>query len=259
MPRANRYFLSGYVWHITHRCHKKEFLMKFAKDRDRWRYWLYEARKRYGLCILNYIITSNHIHLLVRDTGKDVIPQSMQLIAGRTAQEYNQRKQRKGAYWEDRYHATAVETGEHLAKCLVYIDLNMVRAGVVVHPGEWKHSGYNEIQQPLQRYTVIDIDSLAMLCGMNDVTRFRQMHDQWVEEGLHIRRQERNPDWSRSIAIGSDRFIEEVKAQLGIRARGRDVYSNDERYTLREPATTYQIGSEKRTLRPENMLFWDQS
>jgi len=33
MPRANRYFLPGYIWHITHRCHKKEFLLKFSTDR----------------------------------------------------------------------------------------------------------------------------------------------------------------------------------------------------------------------------------
>jgi putative transposase len=32
----------------------------------------------------------------------------MQLIAGRVGQEYNQRKGRRGAFWEDRYHATAV-------------------------------------------------------------------------------------------------------------------------------------------------------
>lgn len=36
----------------------------------------------------------------------------MQLIARRTAQEYNRRKGRKGVFWEDRYHATAIETGE---------------------------------------------------------------------------------------------------------------------------------------------------
>src|SRR5690606_12157481 len=65
MPRANRYFLKGHVWHITHRCHRREFLLKFAKDRQRWLYWLFEARKRFGLCVLNYMVTSNHIHLLV--------------------------------------------------------------------------------------------------------------------------------------------------------------------------------------------------
>ena len=84
MPRANRHFLPGQVWHITHRCHKKEYLLKFARDRACWIRWLFEARKRYGLCVLNYMVTSNHVHLLVKDNGKDVIPKSMQLVAGRT-------------------------------------------------------------------------------------------------------------------------------------------------------------------------------
>ena len=69
-----------------------------------------EAKNRYGLVILNYMLTSNHIHLLVVDDGdRDVIPRSIQLMAGRTASDYNQRKRRKGAFWEDRYHAAAVE------------------------------------------------------------------------------------------------------------------------------------------------------
>jgi hypothetical protein len=29
MPRANRHYLPGQLWHITHRCHKKEILLKF--------------------------------------------------------------------------------------------------------------------------------------------------------------------------------------------------------------------------------------
>ena len=33
MPRANRHYIPGYDWHITRRCHKKEFLLKFDKDR----------------------------------------------------------------------------------------------------------------------------------------------------------------------------------------------------------------------------------
>ena len=78
-----------------------------------------EARKRYGLCVLNYIVTSNHVHLLVRDRGGGEIARSMQLVAGRTAQEYNLRKTRTGAYWEDRYHATVVDMEEYLARCMM--------------------------------------------------------------------------------------------------------------------------------------------
>ena len=84
----------------------------------------------------------------MKDTGEDVIAQSMQLVAGRTAQGYNQRKNRQSAFLEDRYHATAIEADEHLHHCLVYSDLNMVRAGVVNHPETWKDSGFFEIQNP---------------------------------------------------------------------------------------------------------------
>jgi putative transposase len=166
MPRANRYFMPGFVWHhqigMRHEARGNSserelrsvsqsleggILLRFARDRRRYLHWVFEARKRFGLSVLNYMVTSNHIHLLVKDTGSN-IAESMQLIAGRTAQEYNQRKAKKGAFWEDRYHATAIEADDHLHRCLVYIVLNMVRAGVVNHPGEWKESGFAEIQKP---------------------------------------------------------------------------------------------------------------
>lgn len=35
MPRANRCFLPGNIWRITHRSYKKEFLLKFLKKQSR--------------------------------------------------------------------------------------------------------------------------------------------------------------------------------------------------------------------------------
>ena len=212
MARAKRHFIPGYIWHITHRCHKREFLLKFSRDRHRYLQWLYQARKRYGLKILNYMVTSNHIHLLVVDDGdRKVVPNSMQLVAGRTGQEFNQRKNRNGAYWEDRYHATAVETERYLLQCLVYIDLNMVRAGVVKHPAEWPHSGYLEIQQPPERYRVVDLLALSELCGFDDIREFQKAHREWVEAGSSRDTVGRDDRWSESIAVGSESFVEQVK------------------------------------------------
>jgi putative transposase len=203
MPRANRHYIPGYVWHITHRCHKQEFLLKFVRDRRRWMEWVFEAKKRHGLCILNYMVTSNHIHLLVGDNGKrDTIPKSIQLIAGRTGQEYNQRKNRKGAFWEDRYHATAVAFDEHLLKCMVYIDMNMVRAGVVNHPEEWIFCGYNEIQNPRQRYSLIDYHRLISLQQMKDLGELQESCKNRVEQSLLSRDQSREIKWTESVAVG---------------------------------------------------------
>jgi putative transposase len=211
MPRANRYFVLGHFWHITHRCHQRDFLLKFAKDRKRWRYWLFEAKKRYGLCVLNYTVTSNHVRLLVKDTGPAAISKSLQLIAGRTGQEYNNRKKRRGAFWEDRYHATAVESGEHLARCLVNIDLNMVRANVVSHPSEWFDSGYNDIQIPLKRYRVIDLYELANLFNCSSVIDFQRLHRRWVDEALSAEDNPRDSRWSEGQAIGSEEYVDALK------------------------------------------------
>jgi len=154
------------------------------RDRRKWVAWLFEAKKRFGLVILNHTVISNHTHLLVRDTGKDVIPNSIQLIAGRVAQQYNQRKQRKGAFWEDRYHGTAIDNGEHLFRCLVYIDMNMVRAGVVKHPFDWPTGGYPEIHKPRNRYGNIDHECLSQASGFHSVSTFQKHHRQWIDEAL---------------------------------------------------------------------------
>jgi len=260
MARAKRHYLPGHIWHITHRCHKKEFLLKFSKDRKRWLQWLYKARKRYGLTILNYMVTSNHIHLLVADDGdRDVIPRSMQLIAGRTGQEFNQRKSRNGAFWEDRYHATAIEDGDHFFRCCAYIDLNMVRAGVVSHPSEWPCCGYNEIQKPRRKNILIDYEKFMELLGTDNYEQARQDHRGWAAELLGQSPADRDDKWTKSIAVGSKEFVERVKVKLGILAQGRNMTGTGVGYQLREPATSYMhhLGAEKDDIGPENGYFWN--
>jgi putative transposase len=261
MPRANRHYLPGYVWHITHRCHKKEFLLKFARDRRRYFQWLFEAKKRYGLSVLNYMVTGNHIHLLVKDNGgRDVIPNSIQLIAGRTGQEFNQRKNRKGAYWEDRYHATAVETDRHLIQCMVYMDLNMVRAGVVGHPSEWAFSGYNEIQAPHQRYALIDYEGLRELLNFRGMGDLAEAYRGWVEESLSAG-DPRDGKWTESVAVGTEAFVTATKEKLGVKVKGREVIGGDGSYELRESPAPYKaiLGHENNVLRFENTYFWDDN
>jgi putative transposase len=238
MPRAHRYHLAGYVWHLTHRCHRRQFLLKFARDRRAWRSWLFEARKRYGLCVLDYAVTSNHIHLLVRDQGREETAASMQLIEGQTAQPFNRRKTRRGAFWEDRYHATAVETGEHLARCLAYIDLNMVRAGVVTQPSQWETGGYHEIQRQRRRYRIVDRQALAEVLGI-ELRHLAEAHREWVEEALRTGGQQRDPRWSESVAVGGREFVEGVRRELGDRGRYRQIEEEGGVHVLREAAAAY--------------------
>ena len=85
----------------------------------------------------------------------------------------------------------------------MYIDLNMVRAGVAKHPAEWEMNGYNEIQKPPQRYGVIDRLSLMKLCGFTDSGQFAEQYRRWVEEALIEGQNHRETCWTQSILRGS--------------------------------------------------------
>lgn len=241
MPRANRHYVAGQVWHITQRCHQKHFLLRSDVDRRRWLYWLFQARKRFGLSVLDYVVTRNHVHLLVRDTSETTISDSMQLISGRTAQEFNRRQERSGAFWEDRYHATAVQSDLHLARCLVYIDLNMVRAGVVNHPSKWKAGGYHELQLPRRRGGRLDQDALCELLRFRTLRELQQARVSWVEQRLaEDDALQRESAWTEGLAVGTLHFALAMQRKLAATNPGRRTVEAGCGFVVRESPARYR-------------------
>jgi putative transposase len=186
------------------------------------------------------MVTSNHVHLLAFDNGgRNVIPDSIKLVAGRTGQEYNVRKNRKGAFWQDRYHATAVESNRHLRQCITYIDMNMVRAGVLEHPSQWEFCGYNEIQNPRKRKGIIDFGRLIDLLGFENYDDLKEAHCQWADSAVQTGNRNRESKWTQSIAVGSKTFIEQMKESLGFRAKGRKIIGAEDTFELQEVLPPY--------------------
>lgn len=226
-------------------------------------HWLFEAKKRFELCILNFTITSNHVHLLVYDTGSgnETIPKSIQLIAGKTGQEFNSRKGRKGAYWQDRYHATAVATDDHLIQCMVYIDLNMVRAGVVKHPKDWPFGGYRYIVTPQKRYRLTDNKKLLELMNIREIEQFRETYRNWVDASIMQGNVTRQPQWTESIAVGNKGYVEKVKDSMGYKAIGRKIIENRDSFVLKETQHPYHSISERVRHLPQhdNTFLWQNA
>jgi hypothetical protein len=183
----------------------------------------------------------------------------MQLIAGRTGQDYNRRKNRRGAFWEDRYHATAISSDKHLIECMLYIDLNMVRAGVVKQVKEWKSCGYHEIHHTTSRKKVIDLCSLTQVLNMNSVDEFKTQYKYWLEDYLSKVGFSYDGKWSQSIAVGNQVFIDEVVRKLGIKVKYRAKETKDDTFVLREPYGHYNthFSIKKGHLRLENTHLWN--
>lgn len=223
-------------------------------------HWLKRSIAKFGLKVLNFCVTDNHIHLIVHPR-KDpaVIARSMHLIAGSVGREYNERMRRKGAFWEDRYHATAVQSGEHLLRCLLYVDLNMVRAGVVHHPSEWDFCGYRELAKPLPGTPVIDRASLLESTGIDDWDRFSSLYRQRLDNALSGEPLQREELWTKSIAVGDETFVGTIKQQLRHRARNRTVEAtsdSDGAFVLKEPAVPYHEDIAHSLAYDENTIPW---
>ena len=239
MPRANRYILPGYTYHLTHRCHNRSFLFRFARDRTEYRKRLRECVRQFGVSMLTYCITSNHTHLLVRAQDSTTVSAVMQKLEGEFAEYYNIRKRRSGAFWGGRYHCTMIDGGQHLRNCMRYIDLNMVRAGVVEHPAEWPWCGFPELTGLRRRYRLLDREQVLMLYGGRDPADFASKYGSAIAERLRRGALQRQPMWTESIAVGSESFVRQIEEQTDRRLRMDVDMGCSGAWTLRESAPTY--------------------
>lgn len=213
MPRSSRYLREGHTYHLTHRCHDRRRLLRFKEERAAYREWLRIGAKRHGVAVYGYCVTCSHTHVIVHVEDREAVARMMQLAAGAVGQALNRRKGHEGSVWEHPYQCTMIEDGRHLLNCLWYVDMNMVRAGVVDHPRDWRWCGYDELTGRRKRYRILDIDRLLETLDLPDGEALGRLHIDNVEAQLERHNLSRQPAWSEAIAVGSEAFIAGAEKQ----------------------------------------------
>jgi putative transposase len=79
-----------------------------------------------------------------------------------------------------------------------------------------------------------------------------------VNESLAKGSNDFDSQWSRSIAIGSEQFVERIKAALGTKALGRHSHKVPRGYELRQPDRSYNadFDRKKANIGLENTYNW---
>ncbi len=204
----SRYFQKSRTYHVTHRCHNRDFLLKTGIDRDEYIRLMWEAHRKWNLSILSYMITSNHVHLLLSSPMHEELSSFMAHVSGGIANYHNRRKGRCGSFWEGRYRSTLIQDGTHLSRCILYIALNMVRTGVVKHPAEWDWSSHLELAGKKIRYRLIDMDKLLDKVEASSSEDFASWYEKTIEQKCQqVAILKREPWWSQSSFVGSTDFV----------------------------------------------------
>ena len=153
MARLPRLTVPGYPHHIIQRGNNRQAIFSGPADYELLLSLIDEHARKQQVAIHAYVLMSNHFHLLATPETAEGIPQMMQAVGRRYVRTYNLRHARTGTLWEGRYKSTLIQAERYLLACMVYIDLNPVRAGMVAEPANYPWSSY-------QHYSGRKVDKL---------------------------------------------------------------------------------------------------
>jgi len=139
MARKARVVAAGVPHHVTQRGNNRQDV--FLTDDDR-RYHLSVLRDRSqqaGLQVLGYCLMTNHVHLVALPTHADSLARALGRAHSAFAQRFNRRYHRSGHLWQNRFYSCPLGA-THLVRALAYVDLNLVRAGLVGRAADYPWS-----------------------------------------------------------------------------------------------------------------------
>lgn len=142
MARLSRLTVPGYPHHIIQRGNNRQTIFSSPADYQMLLALLDENAQKFGVALHAYALMSNHFHLLATPSTTEGLPQMMQAVGRRYVRYFNDSQARSGTLWEGRYRSTLIETDRYLLACMVYIDLNPVRAGMVREAKDYPWSSH---------------------------------------------------------------------------------------------------------------------
>jgi putative transposase len=142
MARLPRLTLPGHLHHVIQRGNNRQPIFGDGEDYELMLALLADNAHRYAVAVHAYVLMGNHFHLLATPTSAEGLPQMMQAVGRRYVQHFNRRHGRTGTLWEGRYRSTILDPEQYLLPCMVYLDLNPVRAGLVTQAADYAWSSH---------------------------------------------------------------------------------------------------------------------
>jgi len=210
MARLPRLTLPGYPHHIIQRGNNRQAIVATVADYRTLLDLLEENAKKFDVAVHACVLMSNHFHLLATPHTLEGLPQMMQAVGRRYVRYFNDSQKRSGTLWEGRYKSTLIQTERYLLACMVYIDLNPVRAGLVAQARDYPWSSHGH-------YTGLRTDKLItphpLIWELGNTPFAREAaYAELVQSGLSSVQQTALTDATlRGWALGDPDFVADLQ------------------------------------------------
>ncbi|MDR3492194.1 MAG: transposase, partial [Gammaproteobacteria bacterium] len=142
MARFSRFILPGQPHHVIQRGNNRQTIFLCEEDYHYYLDRLLYASEEHECDIHAYVLMTNHVHFLVSPVKEENIGKMMQTLGRYYVRYFNYKYKRTGTLWEGRYKAALINSEQYLFTCMRYIELNPVRARIVLNPIEYSWSSY---------------------------------------------------------------------------------------------------------------------
>jgi putative transposase len=142
MARLPRISFAGLPHHVIQRGHNGQSVFLRPADYQLMLDLLLEYARKFDVAVHAYALLPNHLHLLLTPQTVTALPEMLQAVGRRYVRYFNDQQSRNGTLWDGRYRCTVLQPELFLLPCMVHMDLNPVRAGLVTAASDYAWSSH---------------------------------------------------------------------------------------------------------------------
>lgn len=184
MSRKPRICFEKAFYHVTSRGDNKEKIFRNDWNRKVMFNLLKKAKEDFRFKLRTFVLMRNHFHFVIETSESGTISEIMHYINGNYTKYFNNVHERCGHLFQGRFHGVLIDRDAYLLEVSRYIHLNPVRAGLVVHPKDYKWSSYLSYVGVVKD-DLVDKDLILDMIS-SDVATQIDSYVHFVNDGLNL-------------------------------------------------------------------------
>jgi len=163
MPRSIRNSTIAGFYHVMLQGNEKKDIFDSSSEKSFIINLLLKNAERNNITIVAYCVMSNHVHIVLHCNQVEDMSKLISQTATAYGERYNEKNDRVGHVFRDRYKSKYIGNQIYLFKCIKYVHNNPVKAGIVDRCTNYHFSSYIDYYCKAGIFT----SDLCKLCGIN--------------------------------------------------------------------------------------------
>ena len=171
MPRQARKMSESGIYHAIVRGINKQAIFEDEQDSSFFLNALDHYKQVCGYQLLAYCLMGNHVHLVIQ-AGKESLDSIFRRLGGKYSYWYNNKYQRVGHLFQDRFLSEPVESDAYLLMAVRYVHQNPLVANMVRDIGDYPLSSYNDYLATSNDEMLTDTGLILSMLGKEEFVRY---------------------------------------------------------------------------------------